>query len=446
MITSQKTNLAKKDIEINDAFLRALDFIENGSANLFITGKAGTGKSTFLQYCRNRIKKNMVVLAPTGVAAVNVEGQTIHSFFGFKPDITLEGVSSIKVNKNKARIYKKLEMIIIDEVSMVRADLMDCIDAFLRLYGPKNKEAFGGVPMILIGDLYQLAPVVLPDERYIFQTIYKSPYFFDAKVFEEVNLEILEFEKNYRQQDQNFLNLLDAIRRNRITPEHLCTLNTRHDPFFEPGDDEFYVYLTTTNKLADQINYERLHALNEDLFTHDGKVEGNFKNKNLPTHETLDLKIGSQVMLLNNDPEKQWVNGSIGEITDIFNAGFNAMAVQVTLADGKKVEVEPFKWEIFQFYYNEEKEAIESRAVGSFKQFPMKLAWAITIHKSQGKTFSNIVVDIGRGAFCHGQIYVALSRCTTFDGIVLKRKIRSRDIYMDAQVNRFLNDDYQGGI
>ncbi len=427
-------------IEINDDFHRAIDLITDSSSNVFITGKAGTGKSTFLQYCRKEIKKSLVILAPTGVAAVNVQGQTIHSFFHFKPDITVEAVSSVKVKPDMARIYKKLDLMIIDEISMVRADLIDCVDTFLRLYGPDTEKVFGGIQVVFIGDLYQLAPVVPPDERQLFQTVYKSPYFFDAHVFKKMSMEIIEFEKNYRQKDIGFLELLNAIRNNNVTHQNIDVLNARHDSFFVPKRDEFYVYLTTTNKLADRINDERLHSLNEDLFTYEGTVRGDFTNKSLPTHETLDLKVGAQVMLLNNDAEKRWINGSIGEVVDIFKAGFNSVAVQVILTDGTRVEVEPFTWEMHQFYYDEKKDSIASRMIGSFKQFPMKLAWAITIHKSQGKTFDKIIIDVGQGAFCHGQMYVALSRCTTFEGIVLKRPMAIKDIRMDKRVAEFLTE------
>jgi ATP-dependent DNA helicase PIF1 len=426
-----------QNIDISEDFLRAIEAINSGATGLFITGKAGTGKSTFLDFCRRNIKKNTVVLAPTGVAAVNVQGQTVHSFFNFKPDITVEGVSGVRIDAAAAKMYKRLEVLIIDEISMVRADLMDCMDTFLRLHGPDPDSAFGGIQMIYIGDLYQLAPVVPGNEYSIFQTVYRSPYFFDSRVIAKTGITIMEFEKNYRQQDKEFLDLLDAIRTNRVTPQDIDKLNTRYDPDFVPGDDEFYLYLTTTNKLADEINTARLSALKEDLFTYEAVVRGDFKAKNLPTHEVLDLKIGAHVILLNNDPEGRWVNGSIGVIKDIFNAGFNATAVLVELTDGKRVEVEPFKWEIFEFFYNERKGGIDARIVGSFKQFPMKLAWAITIHKSQGKTFEKVIIDVGRGAFCDGQIYVALSRATTFEGIVLKKRIAPKDIRLNRHVSSF---------
>ena len=427
------------DIEFNDDFVRAMALLEDGSSHVFIKGRAGTGKSTFLNLCRTNLKKNMVVLAPTGAAAVNVGGQTIHSFFNFKPNITVKGVSSVSIRPEYAKVYTRLEMIVIDEVSMVRADLLDCVDAFLRLHGPDPTKAFGGVVMVFIGDLYQLPPVVTSSDEYIFHMHYRSPFFFDARVFEEINIRVVEFEKNYRQQDKTFQQMLEAIRHNRVSDEHLRLLNARYDPLFDPPEDDNWVYLTTTNKIADDINQERLKALKEDLFTHDGKVRGNFEKVTLPTHEVLDLKVGAQVIMLNNDREGRWVNGTIGRIKEIYNAGFNAAAVQVVLPDGKSIEVEPYTWEMFEFYYNGEKGTIDSRVTGSFKQFPMKLAWAITIHKSQGKTFEKIAIDVGKGAFCHGQIYVALSRCTTLEGIVLKNKITSSDLYLDGNIQRFLD-------
>lgn len=426
------------DIDINPDFLRTIDLIENSREHLFITGRAGTGKSTFLNYYRSITKRKIVVLAPTGVAAVNVGGQTIHSFFNFKPDITPQTVSSVKIRPDSVNLYKKLQVIVIDEVSMARADLIDCMDIFLRLYGPRNNEAFGGVQMVMMGDLFQLPPVVLPAEKTIFQSLYTSPFFFGAHVFKGTNIKIVEFEKNYRQKDDTFLALLDAVRTNRLTPQHFDVLNSRYDPFSEPKSDARFIYLTTTNQLADQLNCERLNIIEEDLFTNEGVLRGSFIEKNCPTHKVLDLKIGAQVMLLNNDPEGRWVNGSIGKVTDIFNAGFNSMAVQVVLTSGQTVEVEPFTWELHEFFYNNDKDSIDVRTVGSFKQFPMKLAWAITIHKSQGKTFDQVIIDVGNGAFCHGQVYVALSRCTSLEGIILKRKITPRDICMDQQILCFL--------
>ncbi len=427
-------------IEINDDFHRAFEFLENNGDHVFLTGKAGTGKSTFLQYFRKNTKKNIVVLAPTGVAAVNVQGQTIHSFFNFKPDITYDGVPDIKVHSWMAKMYQKLDAIVIDEISMVRADLMDCVDAFLRLYGPNDQAAFGGIQLMMIGDLYQLAPVVRPQEKNIFQNLYPSPYFFDAKVFKEISFELLEFEINYRQKDDRFLALLNDIRCNSLEQEQLDGLNERCQVDWKPQENDFYVYLTTTNKLADAINYQHIHDLKQELFTYEGQLSGDFDRSSLPTHQELELKVGAQVMLLNNDSANRWVNGSVGKVIDIFEAGINTPVVVVELPEGNRVEVEPFTWELFQFFYNEESGRIDSDVVGSFRQFPIKLAWAITIHKSQGKTFDKVIIDIGTGAFCHGQLYVAFSRCRTLEGVILKRPIGQRDILVDPQVARFFID------
>lgn len=429
-----------QDLEINADFLRAADLIDQGASPLFITGRAGTGKSTFLNYYRSRSKRSLVVLAPTGVAAVNVGGQTIHSFFNFKPDITPDNVSSVKIRRDAGNLYKRLQTIIIDEVSMARADLIDCIDLFLRIYGQQSNLPFGGVQLIFIGDLYQLPPVVTSGENSIFNSLYQSPYFFGAKVFKNISIDIIEFRQNYRQKQTHFMDLLDAVRNGSLTAQHLDLLNSRYCHIPEHSEQDKCIYLTTTNRLADQLNQERLQALKDDLFTNTGVLRGNFDEKNCPTHKVLDLKIGARIMLLNNDTEGRWVNGSIGKVTDIFNAGFNSMAVQVLLDNGQTVEVEPFTWELREFFYNKEKDAIEVRPAGSFKQFPMRLAWAITIHKSQGKTFTKVIIDVGDGAFCHGQVYVALSRCTSFEGVVLRRRISLKDLCIDSQVVKFMSN------
>lgn len=439
-MAKEDKNQMLKNIDINDDFKKALDLIDNSGEHIFITGKAGTGKSTFLQYLRETTKNNIVVLAPTGVASVNIKGQTIHSFFNFKPDITVEKVPDIYVHPNQAKVYRKLDSIIIDEISMVRADLMDCVDAFLRIYGNDADKPFGGIQIVFIGDLYQLAPVVTIHEKSIFETFYRSPYFFDAKIFEKIDMRVLEFQINYRQDDEYFIDLLNHIRTKTAEQKHIDAFNERMKPEFLPDDDDFYVYLTTTNKLADKINYHKVHELNEELYTHEGKITGEFDLKNLPTQINLDMKVGAQVILLNNDSASRWINGSIGKIIDIFDAGYNSKAIQIELAGGERVEVEPFKWEIFHFYYDEDSDRIRSKVIGSFRQFPLKLAWALTIHKSQGKTFDRIIVDIGRGAFCHGQLYVALSRCRSLEGVILKRPISRRDVLMDPRVSEFMTE------
>ncbi|HBG81594.1 TPA: AAA family ATPase [candidate division CPR2 bacterium] len=435
------------NIELNDQFQRAYNLMENSLRNIFITGKAGTGKSTLLNYFRENTKKKVVVLAPTGVAAINVKGQTIHSFFKFKPDITLAKVKKLKEKKNeKANLYQKIDTIIIDEISMVRADLLDCVDKFLRLNGKETGKPFGGIQMIFVGDLYQLPPVVTAHEKSIFEGSYKSEYFFDAKVFEgslfeeQFDLDFIELEKIYRQKDNEFINLLSTIRNNTATNTELEALNKRHNPHFKPSFEDYYIYLTTTNKMAAAVNEERLNLLDGKNHQFEGQVTGKFDNKYLPTDIGLKIKMGSQVMLLNNDPAGRWVNGSIGKVVDILENFDSEDVLKVELSSGRVVNVTPFTWEVFNFEFDDMNNSLVSKTVGSFTQYPLKLAWAITIHKSQGKTFEKIIVDIGWGTFAHGQMYVALSRCTSLDGIVLKKSIQQKHIIMDQRVVDFVTN------
>ncbi|MGQ9619149.1 MAG: AAA family ATPase [Candidatus Aminicenantia bacterium] len=423
-----------KNIELNEFFQKALDLMENSNKNVFVTGKAGTGKSTLLDYFRNHTRKKLVVLAPTGVSALNVKGQTIHSFFGFKPNVTLNSIKKIKGNQKN--IYKELDTIVIDEASMVRADLLDCIDKFLSL-NVKKKKPFGGVQMIFFGDLYQLPPVVTGKEKEFFNTYYKSPYFFDSMVMKEIDMEFIELEKIYRQKDENFIAILNAIRNNSITEKELNILNQRYYPEFIPKPKDFYIWLTSINNIAEKINREHLSRISSPLITYRGALSGDFNEDSLPTQIDLRIKEGAQVMLLNNDPLFRWVNGSIGKIVDIIKQKDDAVFI-VELITGEVVDVLPYRWELFNYYFDKDKNTIESEVVGSFTQYPMKLAWAVTIHKSQGKTFDKVVKDIGRGTFASGQVYVALSRRTRLDGIVLKRPLEKKHIFMDWRVVKFL--------
>ncbi len=423
------------NIELNEFFRKALDLMENTSKHVFITGKAGTGKSTLLDYFRNHTRKKLVVLAPTGVSALNVKGQTIHSFFGFKPNVTLNSIKKIKGNQKN--IYKELDTIVIDEASMVRADLLDCIDKFLRL-NVKKKKPFGGIQMIFFGDLYQLPPVVTGKEKEFFNTYYKSPYFFDSMVIKEIDMEFIELEKIYRQKDEDFIAILNAIRNNSITEKELDILNQRYYPEFIPEPKDFYIWLTSINNTAEKINREHLSRISSPLITYQGSLSGDFNEDSLPTQIDLQIKKGAQVMLLNNDSHFRWVNGSIGKIVDIIKQKDDPDIILVELITGEVVDVLPYKWELFNYYFDKDKNSIESEVVGSFTQYPMKLAWAVTIHKSQGKTFDKVVIDIGRGTFASGQVYVALSRCTRLDGIVLKRPLEKKHIFMDWRVVKFL--------
>lgn len=436
----------QKNIELNREFLQALSAMEEADRHVFITGRAGTGKSTLLQYFRETTHKNVAVLAPTGVAAVNIRGQTIHSFFNFKPDVTPERAK--KIRPRSKEIYRKLDAVVIDEISMVRADLLDCVDIFLRRFGRKKTRPFGGIQMIFIGDLYQLPPVVTSRERGLFRDYYGSPYFFDSLVFREhiwpersggsAFMEFIELQKVYRQKDDFFLGLLNSIRNNTVTDNDMARINSRLNPDFRDAPSDFSVYLTTTNDLAGRINQEKLDALRGRLYHYQGSLQGEFEMKSLPTSYELCFKKGAQVMLLNNDSLGRWINGSIGKIVDIQKGSGSPDTILIELHDGEVADVTPYKWEMFAFRYDAAEQHIVSESTGSFTQYPLKLAWAVTIHKSQGMTFDKVIIDIGRGTFSHGQLYVALSRCTTLNGIVLKKPVRKQNILMDRRVVHFL--------
>ncbi|MCB0580790.1 MAG: AAA family ATPase [Phaeodactylibacter sp.] len=421
----------KKPLELRSDFTYALDRIEKEGCNLFITGRAGTGKSTLLQLFRNTTRKKAVVLAPTGIAALNVKGQTIHSFFGFPPRPL--AMSEIKKRRNR-RLYQNMEVLVIDEVSMVRADLLDNIDRFLRV----NRDVplpFGGLQVVFFGDLFQLPPVVASDlEAMRFQSEYGSPYFFSARVMQEggFDMEKMELRKVYRQENRHFLRLLEAVRLNRIDYDDLEDLNRRCLPHFEPED--FYITLSARNATVDAINNKELGQipLPERIYWAD--ITGDFNPKLYPTDPALRLKLGAQVMFLKNDPDKQFVNGTIGKVADL---GDETISVTIEEESGqpRRIEVGRMDWEILRYQPSlTEADKIETETIGTFRQFPVKLAWAITIHKSQGKTFDKAIIDLGRGAFEHGQAYVALSRCRSLEGIVLRQPVRMEDIITDEKV------------
>ena len=408
----------------------ALDLMEKSNKHFFITGKAGTGKSTLVEKFKKRTTKDVAVLAPTGVAAVNVEGQTIHSFFGFKPGVSPDNIQRTYKRKN---LYKNLDTLIIDEISMVRADLLDCIGRFLQINGPKDR-LFGGVQIIMVGDLYQLPPVLPNHEKDFYQMRYESPYFFSSKQFKKINPTFIKLRTVHRQSDSDFVSILNRIRNGNFNQKDLNKLNENVQESFDINEDG--VFLTTTNRKADKINSTQLDKLSGKSFKFKGTVKGSFPKSYLPTSDELILKEGARVMLLNNDSEGRWINGDVGEVIEIEKSG--DPVVRVRLDEGRVVKVTENKWERVKYSYNKKEDSVDSEEVGAFHQLPIRLSWAVTIHKSQGKTFKRAMIDFQRGTFSHGQAYVALSRCTGLDGLSLRRPIRSSDIIVDQRVNKFL--------
>lgn len=427
-----------KPLELNGDFKYALDILEKSKQSIFITGRAGTGKSTLLRLFRRTSRKKTVVLAPTGIAALNVKGQTIHSFCGFPPRFLT--ARDIKISKRYKKVIKNIEVMVIDEISMVRADMLDAIDIFLQ----KNRgiyEPFGGVQMVFIGDLFQLPPVIATEvEREYFQFQYDSAYFFSAKVFEQgFEMEMLELRKVYRQEARFFLRLLEAIRLNQADYEDLEDLNVRYEPNFEPAD--FFVTLSPRNYLVDRINTKELSDILALEYTFHAKIDGDFKPSQYPTEQVLRLKEGAQVMFIRNDHESgDYVNGTIGKVVQI---DVDKIVVLVE-EDGqnKEIEVHKVEWEILKYKQGNDPKEITSEIMGTFTQYPLKLAWAVTIHKSQGKTFDKVIIDMGKGAFEHGQTYVALSRCRTLEGIILKQKIKPQDVMVDERVVEFYEQHF----
>ena len=416
-----------KNLDLNTEFKAAFEAMEYTSDNLFITGKAGTGKSTLLKYFKANTGKKIVVLAPTGVAAINIGGQTIHSFFKFPPRLIQK--DTIRRRRN-TDIIEKLDAVIIDEVSMVRADLMDGIDYALRLNRHQMKKPFGGAQVIFFGDLFQLPPVVEDSIKAILEEQYSTPYFFSAKVFDNSHLRHIELTKIYRQSDRKFIELLNRFRNKEHTDQDIDMLNMQFSSSM-PNASNTTVILTTTNSIAGEVNKKRLARLPGKAHSYEADLEGQIEESAFPTNACLELKKGAQVILLKNDPNKQWVNGTIATIASLSHS-----AIMVDI-DGEICEVPRVKWQKIEYSYNEEEDKIEENIVGAFAQYPLKLAWAITIHKSQGQTFDKIIVDLGYGAFTHGQVYVALSRCTSLEGITLKRPLVDRDIIFDKRVHDF---------
>lgn len=428
----------------NKEFQDALQLITHTRQSVFLTGKAGTGKSTFLKYICNHTRKKYVVLAPTGIAAINAGGVTLHSFFKLPfrpmlpddPDLSLSHgriFEFFKYPKEKRKIIAEVDLIIIDEISMVRADIIDCVDRILRVYSGNMRLPFGGKQLLFVGDVFQLEPVVPSDQKEILSLFYASPFFFSARVFKDINLVPIELQKVYRQTDPVFINVLDRIRNNAARKQELDTLNGRYFPSFEPQNEDMYITLATRRDQVDFINEKKLAELPGEEYVSVGKIEGDFPESSLPTQLNLSIKEQAQVIFIDNDYERRWVNGTIGMVSGIDENG----NVYVLLESGVEHLVEPTSWRNYKYKYNEKERRIEEEIVGTFEQLPIRLAWAITVHKSQGLTFSRVVVDLAGGVFAGGQTYVALSRCTSLEGLVLKSTISSRDIFIRKEIVEF---------
>jgi len=424
----------------NEALELAYNFIENTDRNVFLTGKAGTGKTTFLHRIKSESLKRMVVVAPTGVAAINAKGVTIHSFFQLPFGPILPNTQSPyadriqrKFSKTKIDIIKSLDLVIIDEISMVRADVLDGIDEVLRRYKDKTK-VFGGAQVLMIGDLQQLAPVIRPDEWQLLKSHYQNAFFFSSKAYQQAKAINIELKHIYRQQNEAFISVLNEVRHNTLSEASLQLLNARYQPDFETQEGDGYITLTTHNRKADSINQSKLDDLETKTQTYTAEIYKNFSEKNFPNDELLELKVGAQVMFIKNDSsfEKRYYNGKIGTITALHDD-----TVTVTCAEDDIIEVDVETWENIKYNLDKDTQEITEVLEGSYTQIPLRLAWAITIHKSQGKTLENVIIDLGRGAFAPGQVYVALSRCKSYENLVLKQPIRPRDIWCDQSILDF---------
>ena len=420
-------SLLPDDFVLSEEFESIVEQLENTKDHFSITGKAGSGKSTLLAYFRSVTQKNTAVLAPTGVAAIRVKGQTIHSFFGFPPKV----IQTRHIKKvRQIELLQNLETLIIDEISMVRADVFDAIDYSLRVHRKKLTQPFGGVQVIVFGDLFQLPPVVNMDESSLLERIYPNgQFFFHSNIFQDAQFKTLELQSIYRQTDDHFIYLLNAVRDGSITNSQIDNLNDSLVDNFEM--DEGKIILTTTNARASGINQNYLKQLSSEEFSYQAQATGQFYKELFPTDEVLKLKKGAQVIMIKNDPEKRWVNGSIGTIHDIAEK-----KIKVKI-NHKIYEVKKEKWDRIQYSYDDDQQEVLENVTGSFKQYPMRLAWAITIHKSQGQTFEKVIIDMSQGSFAPGQLYVALSRCISLEGIELLRPLKKSDVIVNKQLIGF---------